>query len=268
MIKNLEPLVPLILGEGYEKPIYKTGRDLVEYFNSFGFKDDYNDLVAQDFSKKPYTKEKLCRLRDNESALRKIIEDIIDPGRFIGKPENKKSVLAKLEEILRIDGFFLKEQKNGSFKLQSQDLDELTLITKMDKIQPFILEHIQSAKYLVWIAVAWVTNREIIAELKKCLDRGVDVQIIVNDDEKNNFVANEISGVKKTSPTSNFKNLMHLKCCIIDLKTVLTGSYNWTNAAEYNDENIHAITGSDVLEDYLTKFNELRARARSESYTS
>ena len=49
---------------------------------------------------------------------------------------------------------------------------------------------------------------------------------------------------------------MHNKYCIIDNDTVITGSYNWTTAAETkNDENItiHCICsdGSDLVKKYI-----------------
>ncbi len=37
---------------------------------------------------------------------------------------------------------------------------------------------------------------------------------------------------------SYYKNIMHDKFCIIDLATVVHGTFNWTNAANYNRETI------------------------------
>src|SRR5262249_6640963 len=49
------------------------------------------------------------------------------------------------------------------------------------------------------------------------------------------------------------KALMHNKVGIFDAKTVCTGSFNWTNAAQKrNDENLIVIEGAQVAEDYET----------------
>ncbi|TAE00475.1 MAG: hypothetical protein EAZ97_05805 [Bacteroidetes bacterium] len=38
---------------------------------------------------------------------------------------------------------------------------------------------------------------------------------------------------------------MHNKFCVIDSDIVLTGSYNWTNQAQRNDENITVQNAAD-----------------------
>src|SRR5699024_5624515 len=51
---------------------------------------------------------------------------------------------------------------------------------------------------------------------------------------------------------------MHNKFCVIDKNVVITGSYNWTNRARSNDENITVITESPaVVEDFLEVFAKL-----------
>jgi phosphatidylserine/phosphatidylglycerophosphate/cardiolipin synthase-like enzyme len=45
---------------------------------------------------------------------------------------------------------------------------------------------------------------------------------------------------------------------IMDKKTVLTGSYNWTrNAAIYNQENIISLTDSEIAQRFQEEFNRL-----------
>ena len=52
---------------------------------------------------------------------------------------------------------------------------------------------------------------------------------------------------------------MHNKFCVIDLKTCITGSYNWTTMAEYsNKENISIIKDIKTSSDYATEFTKLR----------
>ena len=78
------------------------------------------------------------------------------------------------------------------------------------------------------------------------LQIGVNVTLVINSDEINFSSENslnfqhyvEIGGILHLNKT---KTLMHNKFCIIDDKVVITGTYNWTNKAERNDESIMVI---------------------------
>lgn len=50
---------------------------------------------------------------------------------------------------------------------------------------------------------------------------------------------------------------MHHKFCIIDLKKVITGSFNWTNKANFNNENISVIEQREQGEAYAQEFLKL-----------
>ena len=51
------------------------------------------------------------------------------------------------------------------------------------------------------------------------------------------------------------EEIMHNKFCIIDHKTVITGSYNWTRKAKTNDENITVTKDSpELATDFVTEF--------------
>lgn len=58
----------------------------------------------------------------------------------------------------------------------------------------------------------------------------------------------------------NTSSLMHNKFCVIDLKKVITGSYNWTNKAEYNNENISMIKDRITAEEYANEFKEIKSK--------
>ena len=51
---------------------------------------------------------------------------------------------------------------------------------------------------------------------------------------------------------------MHNKYCVIDLKTIINGSYNWTLAANYNQENIQITKSRRLAEEFASKFIELK----------
>ena len=53
-------------------------------------------------------------------------------------------------------------------------------------------------------------------------------------------------------------NIMHNKFCVIDGKHVITGSYNWTNRAKSNDENITVfLDNPEISTHFLKAFDDL-----------
>lgn len=50
---------------------------------------------------------------------------------------------------------------------------------------------------------------------------------------------------------------MHHKFCIIDLKKVITGSFNWTEKANFNFENIKIIESREKAEDFASRFIQI-----------
>ena len=55
-----------------------------------------------------------------------------------------------------------------------------------------------------------------------------------------------------------YENIMHNKFCIIDLSTVIHGSYNWTNKARYNHETVEVIHRREVAEQFAEQFIKLK----------
>ena len=110
-------------------------------------------------------------------------------------------------------------------------------------IQNIIQRELFNSKKSVKVVVAWFTNNLLFQPLLLKLQSGVSVEIILNRDDINLSTDNEIDfdlfvqygGRIHWNTTSK---LMHDKFCIIDDAVVISGSYNWTNKAEFNDESI------------------------------
>ena len=128
-----------------------------------------------------------------------------------------------------------------------------------------ILALLEHAEKEVLIAMAWFTNRELLFSTIQCLKRGVKVKLILLDDiinhcdfgaDFNLFIAEPCSEFYLYPPSRRF---MHHKFCIIDRKTLITGSYNWTNFAESrNLENIVVTDNPSLIEDYTSCFNDMK----------
>lgn len=114
---------------------------------------------------------------------------------------------------------------------------------------PSHLENIlNNAKSEIVVAVPWFTDRKLFAILCQQARKGLRVQLLFMDDDINrnggiSFQQLEESGGDIFKVPEGGR-LMHNKFAVIDHQTVVTGSYNWSNKAQTNDENITVITGN------------------------
>lgn len=133
-----------------------------------------------------------------------------------------------------------------------------------DDIHQVILKYIQSAREEIKVAVAWFTDSELFDALCKKAQQGVSIQVILINDQINcgprklNFFRLEnFNGQVNFVENENF-NKMHHKFCVIDQCIVITGSYNWTNQARNNAENITIIEDNiNIVKDFLNIFSKL-----------
>lgn len=140
---------------------------------------------------------------------------------------------------------------------------DLNMVSEFEGIKDLLTRELNSAKYLIWVAVAWFTDRDLANLLYKKSKQGVNVQIIINDDEINSTLA---SGLKDHFETylvpKSAKQLMHNKFCVIDLQTVVHGSYNWTNKAQYNNETATKVDSVAQAKQFADEFIRLKGTVR------
>lgn len=127
-----------------------------------------------------------------------------------------------------------------------------------DDIKEEIIQGIRNAKYTIWIAVAWFTDRDIFEELLLRKSEGVNIRIITSDEESNRYLIDELEHnfeVIKV-PKQGF-NRFHDKFCIIDLEFVMHGSYNWSKNARNNDETWATALDRDFVSKFADEFIKL-----------
>lgn len=136
-------------------------------------------------------------------------------------------------------------------------------------IQQVITQRLQAAQSEILVAVAWFTDRKIFEVLCKQAQAGVQVSVAVLGDGINqgpgglNFQRLRDLGGKVIllPPGSDGEPMMHHKFCVLDGVTVITGSYNWSNKAQRNDENITVATEApEFAARYRQAFHDLLAR--------
>ena len=144
--------------------------------------------------------------------------------------------------------------------------DKLHVISEFDNIKSLLIEEIRKAKFTIWVAVAWFTDKDLANLLYKKSKEGLNVQIIINGDKINSQLSGKLSEYFETYlvPDSNRK-LMHNKFCVIDLYKVKHGSYNWTNKAQYNDETISLIENRATAENFANQFVRLKEKLKLQS---
>jgi phosphatidylserine/phosphatidylglycerophosphate/cardiolipin synthase-like enzyme len=98
--------------------------------------------------------------------------------------------------------------------------------------------------------------------LKKKKGEGVNVQVIMDDDDINRQSGLDFEEHFETyripSFGKYFTNIVHHKFCVIDLKTVVHGSYNWSKKAQYNKETLSVEHSRDIAERFADEFIRLK----------
>jgi len=163
-------------------------------------------------------------------------------------------------------GYLIKEI---TFIPQINQIEEqgLEVIFEQQKVK--IIDEIRQAKYMIWIAVAWFTLDEIYEVLVEKRNEGLDVRIIVSKDEINKNACEkykdklQILGYPKFGLYND--NFMHNKFCVIDLKKVIHGSYNWSKRAEYNKETVEVAEGRKIAENFSDEFKKLYLEAKKDT---
>lgn len=112
------------------------------------------------------------------------------------------------------------------------------------------------------IAVAWFTNEQLFDTVASSLDKGVKVRMVLINDDINHCGGLDFQKFIDKGGRLFFGKtgyFMHNKYCIIDGKTVYTGSYNYTYFAEHsNFENIVCISGEEpAVSQYVKNYEHI-----------
>lgn len=136
-----------------------------------------------------------------------------------------------------------------------------------DNIEQRILKEIQEAHYAIFVSVAWFTNKKLFQALLEKAKNNCYVSIIIQLDEINSQCGIDYSqiqvGRSECFMISKEAELLHDKFCIIDFRKVITGSYNWTYKAAHNSENILILNDPSVATQYITRFEQQKAKYNS-----
>jgi phosphatidylserine/phosphatidylglycerophosphate/cardiolipin synthase-like enzyme len=129
-----------------------------------------------------------------------------------------------------------------------------------DNPQKEIIKNINQAQAFINIAMYTFTDQEIALSLAKAQNRGIQVRVYLDRSQiESTYSVSRLlvqEGLKVRISTNNY--IMHHKFAIIDNRLLLTGSYNWTLAANNkNNENLMVIDDPEVITRYQNQFEKL-----------
>lgn len=196
--------------------------------------------------------------------------DIRVPVPMLKEAKKLKDILKKLASDVYIEssdydfgGIFIKPKP---IELETEEYTEHDVV--FDEIKNTISQGIRGAKYTIWIAVAWFTDREILNELLLRKEAGVNIRIITSDEKSNEFLMDKLVDnfevVKVPMKGDYFTNRLHDKFCIIDFEYVMHGSYNWSKNARNNDETLATALDRDFVRKFSDEFMKLLIENKKE----
>lgn len=149
--------------------------------------------------------------------------------------------------------FALVETRHQDQKQSNLEGQWTVCFTPSKTCQDLIVDTIMSAEKNILIQAYSFSDIDIIQALAAAKHRGVDVQIILDKSNRSdryshlNTLRQEHIPVKIDAPSG----IAHNKVIIIDEKKVITGSYNFSNAAyKRNAENVLILSDKKLAHEY------------------
>lgn len=139
------------------------------------------------------------------------------------------------------------------------------VIHENQQIYQRIHYELNNARSQILVATGWFTDHDLFAILLNKLDQGLDVRIILADNEDNNrldFEKLREKGAAVYKVRKNGYGTMHKKFCIIDKRIAIHGSYNWSiNARTNNQESVIVTTHKDTIASLVAQFTDMELEA-------
>lgn len=112
---TIEALSRTVTGDN-GKSFYRTGPELVEFFNELGFDDQYH----KGFPTRAYYAEGKIRTLNGTEHLAKLFGLLLDPRLYIESEYQREEIVKYLNQYLKFDGYKL-EEYSGYYKVRDLD---------------------------------------------------------------------------------------------------------------------------------------------------
>lgn len=135
--------------------------------------------------------------------------------------------------------------------------------TYQENLEELIIDNINKARNSIYIVMAWFTSTPIKEALVKAKSRhsGLSVEIVVDDNDVNKkYFYNSVGAFNECGIVTHRKignRFLHRKFMVVDEHITLVGSYNYSNKAKYNLENITLIMDQFIGIVHIRNFKRL-----------
>lgn len=178
------------------------------------------------------------------------------------KPTFKSPFLYGVAVVFFVIGFGISEflKANRSFPIYQPDKKAIyqTCFTPGQRCLPIIQKEIDKAQKTIRVQAYSFTSKEIAQALIRAHLKGIKV-IVLADKSQRQAHHTQVKELKRKGIILFFDMkpaIAHNKIIIIDDSTIITGSYNFTKAAELrNAENIIVIRDKTTVQQYLDNFS-------------
>lgn len=242
---------------------YNKGSDWVLLMNKYGSNEVYDDNGLPDIGKangfRPSKTEYLIHWfhkLNNSKLLQELIKEIV-----CGHIDDIENV----NTLLRRDGLEI-ASIDGDLVIVGNIVEEPVVKNEahFKNIEARVISALANAEVSIWIAMAWFTNERIYTKLKEKQLDGVDIRMIIYYDGINKKHGVNVKEFNTTFVKRAARGgIMHDKFCVIDTYAVITGSYNWSDNAEFkNDENIKVSLDRELALEFSKEFKRLKKECK------
>ncbi|UPA54519.1 phospholipase D family protein [Wolbachia pipientis] len=138
--------------------------------------------------------------------------------------------------------------------------------TPRENCTNLIIDSVEHARGSVLVQAYSFTSKSIAKSLIEAKERGVDIKVILDESQisSKHSVINELFEHKIPIWIDFKPAIAHSKVIIIDDQKVITGSFNFSDAAQQrNAENLLIITGdSPLVEQYVENWRDRQSQSR------
>jgi len=134
--------------------------------------------------------------------------------------------------------------------------------------QQAVISEIRKATQTIDIAMYYLSSRDIAQALAKAQENNVRVRIVLDQGQEIESASKSGYLIKHGLEVRYHMGfgLMHNKFAVVDGRSLITGSFNWTlTAEERNEENLLVISDPQTIEKYQERFDYLWNTSRLDS---
>ncbi len=180
---------------------------------------------------------------------------------LINSPEIAKIYSNEFEQMYNNKFHNIKTKTTANTNINLKGSNISVYFSPQDRItENYILPIIRNAKKYIYIPAFLITDKKLTEELIQAKQRGVDVKIIldaVNAHSEYSQIKNlRVNGIPVKA--ENYAGKIHSKLILIDGKTTILGSMNFSKSGQnYNDENVLIIQSEEITKNLQKMFDYL-----------